>query len=103
MEQTLINKIKQGNLDEIDKDMITARLKYAADKIMDECSNSVDRINALFKEYSVEAKLLGISCVVIAQAKAFHRSDGESDVTFVVGTTPNLEKMFEYEKGDLKR
>lgn len=103
MEQSLIDKIKAGTLDEIDKDMITARLKNAANKIMDECSNSVDRISALFKEYAMEAKMLGISCVVLTQAKAFHRSDGESDVAFIVGTTPNIEKMFENEKGDLNR
>lgn len=103
MEQSLIDKIKAGTLDEIDKDMLTARLKNAATKIMDECSKSVDRLSELFKEYPIETKLLGISCVVLAQAKAFHRSDGESDVTFIVGTTPNIEKMFENEKGDLNR
>lgn len=103
MEQSLLNKLHNGTMDEIDEDMITARLKNAATKIMEECSKSVDRLNALFEEYSVEAKMLGLSCVVLAQAKAFHRSDGESDVTLIVGSTPNIEKMFEHEKGDLNR
>jgi uncharacterized Zn finger protein len=103
MEQSLINKLKQNNLDEIDKDMIAARVKNASIKIMDECSNSVDRINALLEEYSVEAKLAGISCVLLSQVKAFHRSDGESDVAFIVGTTPNIEQMFDHEKGGLSR
>ena len=80
MEQSLIDKIKQDNLDEIDKEMISARVKYTTNKIMDECSNSVERINALFKEYSVEAKMAGISCVVLAQCKLFHKNDGESDI-----------------------
>lgn len=103
MEQSLIDKIKAGTLDEIDEDMIAARVKNATIKIMNECSNSVERISELFKEYSMEAKMAGISCVVIAQCKLFHKNDGESDVSFIVGTTPNIEKMFENEKGDLNR
>lgn len=103
MEQSLIDKMKTGTLDEIDEDMIAARVKSATTKIMDECANSVDRIHALLEEYSVEAKMAGISCVVLAQCKLFHRNDGKSDVSLVIGSTPRLEAMMEYEKGDLKR
>ena len=95
MEQALLDKINNGTLDEIDKDMITARVKNATNKIMEEFSNSVERIHALIEEYSIEAKMAGISC------KLFHKNDGESDVSLVVGSTSRIEKMFEHEKGDL--
>lgn len=103
MEQSLIDKIKQDNLDEIDKEMIVARVKNATNKIMAECANSANRINTLLEEYSVEAKLVGLSCVLLAQSKMFHRNDGKSDVGLVVGATPNIVAMLDHEKGDLNR
>lgn len=103
MEQSLIDKIKQGNLDEIDEEMIAARVKNATTKIMEECANSVERIHVLLEEYSMEAKMAGISILVLAQTKIFHKNDGESDVCLVVGSTPRIEAMMEHEKGDLNR
>lgn len=101
MEQSLIDKFNQNNLDEVDKDMIMARVKYATNKLLEECSNSVERIHALLEEYSVEAKMAGISCIVLAQCRLFHKNDGESDVSLVLGSSSRLEAMMEHEKGDL--
>ena len=103
MEKSLLDKLHNGTMDEIDEDMIAARVKNAVSKIMEECSNSVDRIDALFKEYSEETKIAGVSCVVLAQCKIFHRNDGESDVSLIIGSTPRIEAMIEHEKGDLNR
>ena len=103
MEQILIDKIKAGTLDEIDKEMIAARVKNATDKIMTECANSIERINALLEEYSVEVEMAGISCVLLSQCKLFHRNDGESDCCLVVGSSRNLSAILDHAKSGLKR
>lgn len=103
MEQSLIDKIKQDKLDEVDKDMIAARIKNATITIMEECTNSIERISALFDEYAIEAKMAGLSCVFLVQPKMFHKNDGKSDACLVVGSTPNISAMLDDVKEGLKR
>lgn len=63
MEQALLEKLRNNNCDEIDKDMIIARVKNA----MNEYKKVIDAFDAgidyLYKNYADEMKLCGVAIV----------------------------------------
>lgn len=78
MEKQLINKIRNHTTDEIDRDMIMARLKTAhgeLDDILSELSTVMDKLHDLCNEKRDELGLLEFSFVLACDDKVIHVDD----------------------------
>ena len=60
MEKSLIEKIEKGNCDEIDLDMITARVMIATKKLHNLFGQFGDSLKELCNEYSKELEIAGV-------------------------------------------
>jgi hypothetical protein len=90
MEQSLIEKMKSGTCDEIDKDMISASVIDFHKKLMDLCGDFCDKMEELVKGHEVEMGLSGHAIVMGVISDVEKRTP----VKMVVGR-PNLcEKVY---------
>lgn len=80
MEKSLFEKLKNGTCDEIDRDMIAARVKVVHQKLLEslrDLGEVSERIGQICKEYKEEACLIGFRLIIAA-------SDDVSDKIFDV-------------------
>lgn len=103
MEKSLLDKIHNRTMDEVDKDMVAARCKNACDQIFNTASECIEKLDKVCKEFDDEIHLMGISLVLTGQIKAFHREDKELECGLIIGTTKNVSEILDTVKGDLKR
>jgi hypothetical protein len=90
MEQSLIEKMKSGTCDEIDRDMISARVYDFHEKLMDLCSDFCDKVKELVSGHEVEMGLSG-HAIVMGVISDIGKS---TPIQMVVGR-PNLcEKVY---------
>lgn len=78
MEKQLMDKIRNHTTDEIDKDMIMARLKSAhskLDDILEELGTVMDKLHDLCDEKRDELGLLEFSFVLACDDKVIHNKD----------------------------
>ena len=102
MEKALLNKIHNRTMDEIDKEMVTARCKNACDHIFGVASECIDKLNNVCEEFSDEVRLMGISIVFSGQVKALHRTEEETDCGLIIGTSKNISAILDNIRGQLK-
>lgn len=102
MEQSLLDKLHNGTMDEIDKDMLAARCKNACDHIFNVASDCIEKLDKVCKEFEDEVRLLGISIVLSGQIKALHRTDEETECGLVIGTTKNVSALLDEIRKTLK-
>lgn len=80
MEKSLFEKLKNGTCDEIDEDMITARVKVVHQKLLEslrDLGKVSERIGQICEEYKEEAYILGFRLIIAA-------ADDVSDKVFDV-------------------
>ena len=102
MEKSLLEKLRNGTMDEIDKDMMAARCKNACDRIFNVASDCIDRLDEVCKEFDDEVRLMGISLVFSGQVKALHRMDKDTECGLVIGTTKNVSALLDKIREELK-
>lgn len=69
MEKSLFEKFKNGTCDEIDKDMIAARVKVVHQKLLSclkDLGETAEKISRICEEYKEEVYLLGFRLVIAA-------------------------------------
>lgn len=69
MEKSLIEKWKNNNMDEVDKEMFRARLRVASDKIME----GLKAISDAVEQYPDEMKIMGI-CLSLRAGSLYSKS-----------------------------
>lgn len=69
MEQSLIEKWQNNTMDEVDKEMFRARLRVAADKIIE----GLKAISYATENYSDEMKIMGI-CISLRAGSLYSKS-----------------------------
>lgn len=90
MEQSLVEKLKSGSYDEIDKEMISARVCDFHEKLMDLCGDFCDKVKELVSGHEVEMGLSGHAIVMGVISDVEQRTP----IQMVVGR-PNLcEKVY---------
>ncbi len=90
MEQSLVEKLKSGSYDEIDKEMISARVCDFHEKLMDLCGDFCDKVKELVSGHEVEMGLSG-HAIVMGVISDVEKS---TPIQMVVGR-PNLcEKVY---------
>lgn len=90
MEQSLIEKMKNGTCDEIDRDMISARVYDFHEKLMDLCGDFCEKVKELVSGHEVEMGLSGHAIVM----GVISDIEEETPIKMVVGR-PNLcEKVY---------
>ena len=81
MEKALLEKLRNNNCDDIDKDMILARVKNA----MNEYKKVIDAFDAgidyLYKNYADELKMCGVA-IVAGCTDSIHTFFGAEDIPF---------------------
>ena len=102
MEKSLLEKLRNGIMDEIDKAMMAARCRNACERILSVASDCIDKLDEVLEEFEDEVKLLDISFVVAGQVKALHRTDEETDCGLIVGTSKNVSAILDNISGQLK-
>lgn len=81
MEKQLMDKIRNHTTDEIDKDMIMARLKVAQSEVEDiltELNKSLRRLQGLCVDKKEELGMLDFRFVLACDDKIIHQSDDDS-------------------------
>ena len=81
MEKQLINKMRNHELDDVDKDMITARLKVAQSEVEDilsEMSSILNRLHSLCKDKKEEMALLEFRFIVAFDDKIMHGDNNDT-------------------------
>jgi hypothetical protein len=90
MEQSLLEKMKNGTVDDVDRDMIFARVFDFHEKLMDLCSDFCDKMKELVSSHEVEMGLSG-HAIVMGVISDIEKS---TPIQMVVGR-PNLcEKVY---------
>ena len=82
MEKQLMDKIRNHTTDEIDKDMIIARLKAAhaeVEDILNDLSKSLDRLHNLCQDKKDEMALLDFRFILACDDKVIHDDDSGHD------------------------
>ena len=99
MEKQLIDKIRRHELDDIDKDMIEARLKAAHKALrekLDVFIEALEGVNSFCREHSDEMKLLNFRLCVTFDDDIIHSANTENDgipVLCAVGSPKELHKL----------
>ena len=99
MEKTLLEKWKNHTMDEVDKEMFNARIRVAADKIVE----GLDALNTAVEQYPDEMRIMGI-CLSLRAGSLYSKSPIGS-CRILVGDTEKLiawnkEMQEELEKDD---
>ena len=96
MEKSLIEKMKNGTADDIDKDMIVSRVLDTAKKLQEATDAFTDALKKLGEEYKDEMKMAGATIVmgvaVPALTKPASGNDFELVTKVVVGSDVNVKK-----------
>ena len=104
MEQALMDKLMNGTLDEIDKDMVVARIKNVdkqIEKVLEQISDNIRALRDICAEHSDEASLLGFTfvCAFDNKMQQFQRKkhgtyeENDAACTYAVGSTDNIKAM----------
>lgn len=81
MEKQLLDKMRRHELDDVDKDMILARLKLAHSEVEDilkELSKSLDRLHDLCQDKKDEMALLDFRFILACDDKIIHNDNDSS-------------------------
>ena len=89
MEKSLIEKWKNNTMDEIDKDMFRARLRVAANKIME----GLEAISDATETYPDEMKIMGICLAVYADS--LYKKSPIGNCRIIVGEPEKLTSYIE--------
>lgn len=82
MEKQLMDKIRNHTTDDVDKDMIIARLKVAHSEVEDilcDLSKSLDRLHNLCQDKKEELALLDFRFILACDDKIIHKDDSSHD------------------------
>ena len=104
MEQALVDKLKNGTLDDIDRAMVIARLKFTEaqiDTVLKHISDDIHTLQNICAEHNEEAALLGFTFVcafdsdVQQAARKRHDTHEENDAAcvYALGSTDNVKAM----------
>lgn len=104
MEQALMDKFKNGTLDEIDKDMITARIKNVDTQIgqvLEQISNNIHALSEICTEHKEEVALIGFTfvCAYDNRIQQFQRKkhdtyeENDAACVYVLGTEDTIQAM----------
>lgn len=97
MEKSLIEKWRNGTMDEVDKDMFRARLRVAADKI----TEGLQAISDAVELYPDEMKIMGI-CVSLRAGSLYSKSPIGSCKIYI-GDTDKLASWSKELQEELKK
>lgn len=81
MEKQLLDKMRRHELDDVDKDMILARLKLAHSEVEDilkELNKSLDRLHDLCQDKKDEMALLDFRFILACDDKIIHNDNDSS-------------------------
>lgn len=100
MEQALIDKMKDGTADNVDKAMIVARVGHAVELVGDLVTKFTEDYNKLYQEYTDEIRMSGISLLMglSAHPSMLEKSGNEEDdkiglkTMIITGSSDNLKK-----------
>lgn len=90
MEKSLVEKMKSGTCDEIDRDMISARVFDFHKKLMDLCGDFCDKVKELVSGHEVEMGLSG-HAIVMGVISDIEQS---TPIQMVVGRQNLCEKVY---------
>lgn len=104
MEQALMDRLKEGTLDDIDKDMITARVKNVDKRIetvLAQISADIRVLGGICSEYQEEVSLLGFSfvCSYDSKLQQFQRKkhgtyeENDAACVYALGSADNIKAM----------
>lgn len=82
MEQYLLDKMKAGNTDMIDKMMIGARVHNGLSTTEKVMSEIIDKIGEVVNEYNTELKLAGFSVLFLVSDKIIAKGDISAKAVF---------------------
>ena len=99
-----MDKLKNGTLDEIDKDMITARIKNVDKQIgtvLEQLSANVRALSNIYAEHSKEASLLGFTfvCAYDSRMQQFQRKkhgtyeENDAACVYALGAEDGIKAM----------
>ena len=101
MEQALIDKMKDGTADNVDKAMIVARVGHAVELVGDLVTKFAEDFSKLHQEYPDEIRMSGITLLmgVSALPSILEKSGNEEDdkiglkTMIITGSSDNLKKL----------
>lgn len=99
MEKQLMDKLRRHELDDVDKDMITARLKAAHRALrgkLDAFVEALEGVSKFCEEHSDEVKILNFRLCVSFDDDILHRDTTENDgipVICALGNPKELHKL----------
>jgi hypothetical protein len=94
MEQSLIEKMKNGTADDIDKDMIVSRVLNAVKHLQKVCEGFSDSVKKVYEEYGDELKMAGTSLVMGVNVSTLNK-DSDCLTKIVIGTNQNIKVIFD--------
>ena len=103
MEKSLMERLKNHTLDEIDMDMIAARLKNVHNKLSDvyaDISKAMHRLEEIKSEHPEEVQLLGVRIVIAVDDELMHEDAKESNpsgipLLAIVGNKRDVESILD--------
>lgn len=104
MEQALVDKLKNGTLDDIDEDMIIARISNVDKRIeavLKHISANIHILSDICDEYKEEVSLLGFTFVCaydnnvqqVQRKKHGIYEENDAACTYVIGATDSINAM----------
>lgn len=94
MEKSLIEKMKNGTADDIDKEMVVSRVLNAVkhlNKVCDDFSNNVKKV---YEDYGDELKMAGASVVMGVNVSTCNK-DPDCLVKIVIGSNKDVKVIFD--------
>lgn len=94
MEKSLIEKMKNDNCDDIDKEMIVSRVLNAVKHLQVVCDDFSNNIKKLYEDYGDELKMAGASVVMGVNVSTLNK---ESDclTKVVIGNNRNVKVILD--------
>ena len=95
MEKSLLEKMKNGTCDEIDRDMIIARVGVAGTEMMKLVSKFCDDLKNLTTEYKDELRMIDFG-IVLGCTEMTDEFNGGADIgsNVMYGSSKQLKKIF---------
>lgn len=90
MEQSLIEKMKNGTADDIDKEMIVSRVLNAVKHLHKVCDDFSENIKKVYEDYGDELKMAGASVVMGVNVSTLNK-DPDCLIKIVVGSNQNVQ------------
>lgn len=100
MEESLLKKMLNGTCDEIDEDMIQARLKFVHNQLCDvykDIAEALHKLDAIKNNHEVEIGMLGVRLIVAIDDDILHTEGKGFDgapVVAVVGDKTDVKNIY---------